>query len=209
IGSLSMGFTRAESFRSALSAGTVTGSIVRNIFFLDGDIDNQIVAHEWGHYISNRLIFNSAGLQANISRGLGEGWADFHAMLITVRPEDIQNPTNDHWQGVYALAAYATSGLFAPNNYYFGIRRYPYSTDMSKDPLTFKHISDTVALPVGPPVAPNGATNSEVHNTGEVWASMLWECYAALLRDTLGDNPRLTSGPPRDRMRDYTVAPTS
>jgi hypothetical protein len=206
IGSLSLGFTRAQSFRTALGAGTVTGSIERNIFFLDGDIDNQIVAHEWGHYISNRLVFNSSGLQANMSRGLGEGWGDFHAMLITVRPEDTLNPTNDHWQGVYALAAYSTSGLFAPNNYYFGIRRYPYSTEMTKDPLTYKHISDAVALPVGPPVAPNGAPNSEVHNTGEVWTTMLWECYAALLRDTLGDTPRLTFAEARDRMRDYVVA---
>ena len=28
----------------------------------DGAIDNQIVAHEWGHYLSNRLIGNGNGL---------------------------------------------------------------------------------------------------------------------------------------------------
>jgi hypothetical protein len=35
---------------------------------------------------------------------------------------------------------------------------------------------------------------------------MLWECYAALLRDTLGPTPRLTFAEARDRMRDYIVA---
>ena len=28
----------------------------------DGDLDNQIVAHEWGHYISNRNIHDGNGL---------------------------------------------------------------------------------------------------------------------------------------------------
>nr|WP_267459595.1 M36 family metallopeptidase [Pseudoalteromonas ostreae] len=28
----------------------------------DGTLDNGIIAHEWGHYISNRLVGNSAGL---------------------------------------------------------------------------------------------------------------------------------------------------
>src|SRR5206468_9330227 len=44
--------------------------------------------------------------------------------------------------------------------------------------------------------------NAEVHNTGEVWCTMLWECYAALLRD-IG---RLTFAQSQQRMRDYLVA---
>jgi hypothetical protein len=52
----------------------------------------------------------------------------------------------------------------------------------------------------------NVGPNSEVHNTGEVWASMLWECYAALLDDTLGGTPRLTFAEAQGRMRDYLVA---
>src|SRR5262249_10587320 len=43
----------------------------------DGAIDNQVIAHEWGHYISNRLIGNANGLTTNQSGGLGEGWGDF------------------------------------------------------------------------------------------------------------------------------------
>src|SRR5262249_11751749 len=83
-----------------------------------------------------------------------------------------------------------------------------YSTDLSKNALTFKHISDGVPLPVGVPTAfgADGAANSEVHNTGEIWATMLWECYAGLLRDTLGASPRLTFDQARDRMKPYLVA---
>jgi hypothetical protein len=43
--------------------------------------------------------------------------------------------------------------------------------------------------------------NSEVHNTGEVWTSMLWECYSNLLNDT----GRLTFGQAQDRMKRYLV----
>jgi hypothetical protein len=75
---------------------------------------------------------------------------------------------------------------------------------MTKDPLTFKHISNEAPLPTD--VVNNGdGDNTEVHNIGEVWATMLWECYAALLRDTLGAAPRLTFEAARDRMRDYIV----
>jgi hypothetical protein len=171
----------------------------------DGDLDNQVVAHEWGHYISNRLIGDASGLSNNQGGGMGEGWADFHAMLMTVKPEDAAVSSNAGWTGVYSMGGYVVSNTLMPTNaYYYGIRRYPYSTDLAKNPLTFRHIQEGVALPVGPPVAfgLDGAGNSEVHNTGEVWCNMLWECYAALLRDS----GRLTFAQARDRMRAYLVA---
>jgi hypothetical protein len=74
---------------------------------------------------------------------------------------------------------------------------------MTKNPLTFKHIADGVPLPTNPaPSSRNsGSVNSEVHNTGEVWASMLWECYSNLLNDTA----RLTFAQAQDRMKRYLV----
>jgi hypothetical protein len=47
----------------------------------------------------------------------------------------------------------------------------------------------------------NGYPNSETHNTGEVWAVALWECYVELLRD-----PRFTFEQARARMKRYLVA---
>jgi hypothetical protein len=174
----------------------------------DGTIDNTIVAHEWGHSISNRLIGNANGLNNNQGGGMGEGWADFHAMLMVVREADALVASNANFSGVYGMAGYVESGGIngpLPNNgYYFGIRRVPYSTDFSKDPLTFQHIAAGVPLPNTAPIAygADGSENNEVHATGEVWATMLWECYASLLRDTA----RLTFNQARDRMRGYLVA---
>ena len=48
----------------------------------------------------------------------------------------------------------------------------------------------------------DGSNNAEVHNTGEVWTSMLWECYTALLRDT----GRYTFAQASQAMREYLVA---
>ncbi len=206
IPALSLNLADGNALRAAVATGPVTGGMARSTSLRDGDVDNQVMAHEWGHYISNRLVFNANGLGSNMARGLGEGWADTHAMLMTVRPEDTLEPTNATWNGVYALTGYAGASSSRGNPYYFGIRRYPYSTDLAKNPMTFKHIGDGNTLPVGPPVNANSAPNSEVHNTGEVWATMLWECYAGLLRDTQGATPRLTFDQARDRWRDYLVA---
>jgi extracellular elastinolytic metalloproteinase len=68
------------------------------------------------------------------------------------------------------------------DNYYFSIRRYPYTADLAKNPLTFRHISDGVVLPVGAPRNPlSGGPNSEVHNAGEVWCAALWEVFVNLV----------------------------
>jgi large repetitive protein len=201
----SMGTTLAEgnTLKTAMLAGPVT--IILNRVAgadRDGTMDNAIVAHEWGHYISNRLIGDGNGLANNQGRGMGEGWGDFHSMLLVVKGEDIQVPSNAGWRGVYGMAGY-TSFATDSNGYYFGIRRVPYSINFAKNAYTFKHIQEGVALPTGVPTAYglSGNGNSEVHATGEVWATMLWECYAALLND-----PRYTFDQARDLMRAYVVA---
>ena len=70
----------------------------------DGTIDTQIVSHEWGHYLTNRLIGNASGLSNQQGGGMGEGWGDFTALLLTVRPEDTLNPTNANFNGVYSMS---------------------------------------------------------------------------------------------------------
>ncbi|AKV00662.1 Chitinase [Labilithrix luteola] len=149
---------------------------------LDGALDTTVVAHEWGHVLSNRLIGDGSGLTTNQAGGLGEGWGDFSGLLVMAREDDVESPAGANWAGAYPNGAYATSGGGA--DFYFGIRRVPYSVDFTKDPLTFKHIQNGVALPAGVPISfgEDGSFNAEVHSTGEVWATMLWECYVALLR---------------------------
>lgn len=197
IPALSLSLADGQALEAAVGAG-VTVTMKRDPSQdLDGALDGQIVSHEWGHVLSNRLVGDGSGLDTNMAGGLGEGWSDFVAQLVTVRPDDASVAANAGWNGVYPSAAYATGDL------YFGIRRVPYSTDMSKDPLTFKHISDGTPLPTTAPISfgEDGSSNAEVHNTGEVWATMLWECYAALLRDR-----GLSFQEAQDRMKRYLVA---
>jgi len=201
----------ADAVRTALAAGAVHATLRRDAGIdRDGTVDYSVVAHEWGHYLSNRLIANSAGLISNQSRGMGEGWSDFVALLAMVRAEDTSIASNATFNGAYPIGAFVTSGEAngpIPNGgYYFGVRRVPYSTEMTRNPLTLRHISNGRPISGTLAFGNDGSANAEVHATGEVWATMLWECYAALLRDTLGTQPRLTFAEAQQRMKDYLVA---
>ncbi len=183
IPSLSLALADGQALEAAIGGGATVRMKRLLQTDLDGAIDTTIVAHEWGHVISGRLIHDGNGLNTNQSGGLGEGWADFSALLLMVRADDVLSPDGAGWAGAYPNGAYATSGAGA--DFYFGIRRVPYSIDFTKDPLTLKHIANGTPLPTGVPISfgEDGSFNAEVHSTGEVWATMLWECYAALLRD--------------------------
>lgn len=191
--SLSLNLDSANAVRTAL-AGTVTGRMLREAGVRpDGTIDNQIMAHELGHYISNRLVENSSGLSTNMSRGMGEGWGDFHSVLFTVKEEDLLAPFGADFAGAYPLAMYPTG------NFFYGLRRYPYSTNFAVNPLTLRHIQTGVPLPTNPPPLFTG-DNAAVHSTGEVWASALWQCYAGLL------NSGLPFADAQERMKAYLIA---
>jgi hypothetical protein len=147
----------------------------------DGDLDMEVVIHELTHGLSNRLVGGGVGISTLQPRGMGEGWSDFYAMCLL-------SQTSDAINGNYAAGGYA-SYLLDPaldTNYYFGIRRYPYTTDMTKNPLTLKDIDPTKASPhTGIPLSPlfprSNSSPSEVHNQGEVWCVTLWEARANLV----------------------------
>lgn len=147
----------------------------------DGDFDAEIIIHEYVHGLTTRLVGGGIGISALQSGGMGEGWSDFYAMALLSQP-------GDDLDGTYAFGAYAAR-LFANlnENYYFGIRRYPYSTDLGKAPLTFKDIDSAQISPhPGVPVSPifgfQPLNAGEVHNAGEVWCSALWEARANVIR---------------------------
>jgi hypothetical protein len=193
--------TDGETIKTALTASlAVTGTLKREVSTpanLDGTLDNQVISHEFFHYVSNRLVGDGSGLSNNQGGGMGEGWSDFNSMLLTVRPEDISITGNSQYESAYPVGFY----VIVPS-YYFGIRRTPYSTDFAIDSLTFQHIQNDVELPTTAPIAfgADGASNAEVHNTGEIWTNMLWEGYAALL--TSG---HYTFDEARSRMQDYVI----
>jgi hypothetical protein len=188
----SLGISQADgnTLKASLSGGTTltvtmsaSGASQR-----DGSIDNDIVLHEWGHYMHGRLV--ACGSEQ--CGGQGEGWADFDTMLHKVREGDNVS-TGTFACGIYVTEIFGDAG-------YFGVRRFPYSNDKTKNGLTFKHVENGVNLPNGPQqqAAPD---NWETHNVGEVWATMLFDAYTKLL--VSGGHPFAET---KRRMADYIVA---
>jgi hypothetical protein len=141
----------------------------------DGALESDVVFHELTHGTSIRL---HGALSSTQPAGMGEGWSDFVALSINSQPGD--DPDACYTMGPYAT--YLLSGL--TRNYYFGIRRYPYSTDMNKGPLTLGDI-DTTHYDVSGSVPRSAiypaSSNSDAHDYGEVWCQILWECRAGMI----------------------------
>ena len=134
--------------------------------YLDGSLDNGVIAHEFAHGISNRLTGGRLSSTCLINdEQMGEGWSDFFSLVVTHEPGD--KGTDSRGIGTFASAQQVTGG---------GIRRYPYSTDMNKNPQTFDDIKGT----------------SSPHQLGEVWTDMLWDMYWAFI-DAYGFDPDLTN----------------
>ena len=133
--------------------------------YLDGDFDNGIIAHEYGHGISNRLTGGPAnsGCLGNVEQ-MGEGWSDFFSLVIGAKAGD--TGPKKRGLGNYVVRQ-DVNGV--------GIRRYPYTTDMNVSPLTFATVAE----------------NTEVHALGEIWAAVTWDLYWAM-SDKYGYDPHLT-----------------
>jgi hypothetical protein len=189
---MAIGKTDGAALVAALAQGPVTVELTSFTSGpeRDGDLDNTVVAHEWGHYLHHRLaVCGGSGSQQ--CGGMSEGWGDFNALMMMARE-------GDNRDGTYAEGYYALADGVTPDFAYFGIRRFPYSRDRTKNDLSFRHIGDENPLPTGMPGHPGGA-NSEVHNAGEIWASMMWEAFN-VVADAHGVEVA------RRRMADYIVA---
>ena len=124
---------------------------------------------------------------------MGEGWGDFFAICMT------SQATDNFASGVFAVGGWTDITPNFKQNYYFSIRRYPYSADMTKNPLTFRHIGANAVLPVGPPRNPSRRPNNEVHNAGEIWCCALWEVFVNLVGEARPRDGRAAHAEIRDR----------
>ena len=188
IPAVGISFADGQAIIAALGEGAVAADMSRagrdRDLDRDGTIDNAIVAHEWGHYLHHRLTICVTAQCGAMS----EGWGDFVALHMMLREQD-------DLHGVYGAAAWATDSP------YFGIRRVPYSVEMDRNAVTFGHISDEAALPFDAHPMQDFGPNSEVHNAGEIWATMLFEVFVALVED----EPALEFADAQRRMSDYIV----
>jgi hypothetical protein len=190
IGVVSILQSEGVTIKGELLAGPVTATVHRGApgAELEGSLDATVMAHENGHYVHHRL----SSCNTTLCGAMSEGWADFAALLVMTRPGDNLN-------GAFPAAIYSTQS-FAADPVYYGIRRAPYSVNQAINGLSFRHMA--VGTPLPPLPFNGGATsnNNEVHNGGEVWASMLWEGYVALQQQ-----PGATFDAVRLKMRQYVV----
>lgn len=145
----------------------------------DGDLDAGVIAHEYGHGISNRLVGGPSNVDCLRSHDerQGEGWSDFWSYALTMRDGD--DGATPRGIGNYVIyydefAGESEADQFGRGNDIRtgpGIRITEYSTQKIVNPSTY----DTV----------KGA--AEPHGVGYVWASMLWDMYWNLV-DEYGFN---------------------
>jgi extracellular elastinolytic metalloproteinase len=82
---------------------------------------------------------------------MGEGWSDTVAVYLTRKENHSKSESVP--VGWYVLGENPGSGK--------GIRQYPYSTNLNINPHMFSALQNV----------------TEVHDIGEIWASMLFEMY--------------------------------
>jgi extracellular elastinolytic metalloproteinase len=140
---------------------------------LDGDLDNGVVVHEYGHGISNRLTGGPANSNClgHAEEG-GEGWSDYMGLMLTTNWSTTSLTAGPTPRGVgnYVVGANPTTGG--------GIRNFPYSTNLAVNPLTYANMG-------------TGTIGTEVHNIGEIWCAAVWEMTWAIIQQEGVINPNL------------------
>lgn len=132
----------------------------------DGSFDNLIIAHEYGHGISTRLVGGRFSNALGGSEQMGEGWSDWFGLMLTMKSGD--TGADKRGVGTYVLGQ-SLDGL--------GIRPTVYSTDRS--------INDTDYADIGGLRVP--------HGVGYAFATILWD-MTWLLIDQEGFDPDFYNG---------------
>ena len=128
----------------------------------DGDLENSIITHEYGHGISNRLTGGPGNVAClGNSEQMGEGWSDWLALVLTAKASDTANTLRG--VGTYVLGQPVTG---------VGIRPAQYTYDMGVNNYTYANLP-AMAVP---------------HGVGFIWATMTWDMYWNLVTDH-GFNP--------------------
>ena len=168
--------TRADgaAIKAALPASGTVRKHPNHPGIRDGDLENGIIIHEYGHGVSNRLTGGPKTMNClSGNEQAGEGWSDYLAITLLLDPA-LDDPDGPRGMGPYAL--------FQPNRQGNGIRPRPYSRNMAIQPFTYDSIKTGAWL--------NGTSLALPHGLGHGWAATLWDLNWDLI-DKYGFNPDL------------------
>ncbi|KAG8797781.1 hypothetical protein FRC18_008867, partial [Serendipita sp. 400] len=92
----------------------------------DGDLSNDIIAHEQTHGTTNRMTGGGTSrcLQTPEASGMGEGWSDAYAEWLQHKDANVPD---------FVLGAWVYNN---PK----GVRAYPYSTNATTNPLRYSNL---------------------------------------------------------------------
>jgi len=128
----------------------------------DGDVDNGIIAHEYGHGISNRLVGGPSNTSClGNSQQPGEGLSDWWSLFYT-QPNDTSSAARLRGIGTYALNQ-PTTGIGIRGDYYDG------DPAVNAEPQENTWTYSTI----------NGA--AVPHGVGSRWAQAYWQVSWALV----------------------------
>jgi len=169
IPAISIGSNTATAIINQLNAAVPVTVTMSSGMYRDGNLDNGVISHEYGHGVSNRLTggtFNTSCL-GNAEQG-GEGWSDYIALMLTTNwaTATVSDGPNPRTIATYDLSQ-STSGA--------GFRRYPYTTNMAINPLTYSALNSSTG----------------VHDNGEVWCSAIWDMTWNIIQQTNSITPNL------------------
>lgn len=153
----------------------------------DGDLDAEIIIHEFTHGLFGRLHNGTGGTQAG---QMNEGSADFFAhVLLSVFTDPVN--TISTTGGYATLNLRGAAPFSSTGNYYYGIRRFPKAplaftggpNNRPHNPLTYADIDPAQINLTNGAFAPafNGSATA-VHDGGEIWSSMMWEVRTRLVQ---------------------------
>lgn len=136
----------------------------------DSALDADVIYHEATHGLSTRLVgnpYDASSLSSFQSGAMGEGWSDAYANSLTNDPVTAEYSSGRQSTGIRSVN-YASNSLVYGD---FGNRRGP----LTRLTLGGQPITGGIAL--------DRTFIAQVHQDGEIWATVMWD-----LREALGKN---------------------
>ena len=135
----------------------------------DGDVDNGVITHEYGHGISTRLTGGPAqsGCLSNAEQ-MGEGWSDYYGLMYTQNWATANLNTgfaSPRGIGTYVIGQGPTGA---------GIRNQKYCTNFAINNQVYDF-----------------TISAESHNRGEVWCATLWDMTWNIINQVGTINPNI------------------
>jgi extracellular elastinolytic metalloproteinase len=150
---------------------------------VDGDFDMQVIGHEYGHMIENRMIGKGNRRSGHHAGAMGESFGDLMAMEQLNEHGFV--PVGD--ENPYTVGAYVTGNKDrAIRNYNMS---FPRTGAFPEPGVSLVRRGDPLANPLGFANMGYDITGPQVHADGEIWSATNFDIRRALAEKYGGTHP--------------------